>query len=166
MAKPKTHDRQRLTMVRTVALRDCRHCLLITGDQRGKTMLDSILAASINAANLILAQPTSAPGSAPAPNGGGGGGSPFGSPLFMIVVIVAIFYFVMFRDQRKKQGSRKQMLASLKKGDKVLTIGGVLGTIVGIKDDEVVIKVDEASNTKITYVRSAIDRVMSEQESK
>jgi preprotein translocase subunit YajC len=161
MARPKTHDRQRLTMVRTVALRDCRHCLLITGDQRGKTMLDSILAASMNAANLILAQPTSAP----APNGSGvtGGGIP---PILLIVVIIAIFYFVMFRDQRKKQGSRKQMLASLKKGDKVLTIGGVLGTIVGIKDDEVVIKVDEASNTKVTYVRSAVDRVMNEQESK
>jgi preprotein translocase subunit YajC len=130
-------------------------------------MLDSILAASMNAANLILAQPTSAsaPTSAPVTNGGGGasGGIP---PILLIVVIIAIFYFVMFRDQRKKQGSRKQMLASIKKGDKILTIGGVLGTIVGIKDDEVVIKVDEASNTKITFVRTAIDRVMTEQESK
>ena len=125
-------------------------------------MHDSILAASMNAANLILAQTTSAP----APSGGGGssgGGIP---PILLIVVIIAIFYFVMFRDQRKKQGTRKQMMANLKKGDKVLTIGGILGTIVGIKDDEVVIKVDEASNTKITFARTAVDRVMVEQESK
>ena len=125
-------------------------------------MHDSILAASMNAANLILAQTTSAP----APSGGGGssgGGIP---PILLIVVIIAIFYFVMFRDQRKKQGTRKQMMANLKKGDKVLTIGGILGTIVGIKDDEVVIKVDEASNTKITFARTAVDRVMREQESK
>lgn len=126
-------------------------------------MLDSILAASMNAANLLLAQEAPAP--APGPNGGGP--APFwANPLFMIFVIIAIFYFVMFRDQRKKQSTRKQMLANLKKGDKVLTIGGVLGTIVGIKDDEVVIKVDEGSNTKITFVRSAVDRVMSGQEPK
>jgi preprotein translocase subunit YajC len=121
-------------------------------------MLDSILAASIHAADLILAQPTSSP-----TGGGGGGTSSVGGlpPILLIVVVIGIFYFVMFRDQRKKQGSRKQMLANLKKGDKVLTIGGLLGTIVGIKDTEVVVKVDEATNTKITFVRSAIDRVMS-----
>jgi preprotein translocase subunit YajC len=126
-------------------------------------MLDSILAASMNAAHLILAQEAPAPGPAPDGGGGVGGGIP---PILLIVVIIAIFYFVMFRDQRKKQGSRKQMLAGLKKGDKVLTIGGILGTIVGIKDDEVVIKVDEASNTKITFARTAVDRVMGEPESK
>lgn len=115
-------------------------------------MLDSILAASMNAANLVLAQ------GAPAPTGGGGAPSGL-PPILLIVVVIGIFYFVMFRDQRKKQGTRKQMLANLKKGDKVLTIGGILGTIVGIKDNEVVIKVDEASNTKITFVRSAVDRL-------
>ncbi len=123
-------------------------------------MLDSILAASTSAATLVLATPTTTP------SGGGGGGADGIPPILLIVVIIAIFYFVMFRDQRKKQGSRKQMLANIKKGDKVLTIGGVFGTIVGIKDNEMTIKVDEANNTKITFARSAVDRVLTEQESK
>lgn len=122
-------------------------------------MFDSILAASMHAANLILAQ--SAPSSGP----GGGGGSPLlRNPLILMVVVFAIFWFVMSRDQRKKKSSRAQMLDNLKKGDKVLTVGGILGTIVGIKDNEVTIKVDESSNTKITFVRSAVDRLMTERE--
>jgi preprotein translocase subunit YajC len=79
-------------------------------------------------------------------------------------VVLGIFWFVMSRDQRKKKGQRQQMLANLKKGDKVLTIGGAVGTIVGIKDTEVVVKVDESSNVKITFLRSAIDRVVSSRE--
>lgn len=112
----------------------------------------------------ILAQGTQpAPAPAPAPGGGQGGGSPFNF-LFLIVIMIAIFYFVVFRDQRKKQRTRKEMLATLRKGDKVLTIGGVMGTVVNLKDTEVTIKVDEASNTRITFVRSAIDRVLSSRE--
>lgn len=109
----------------------------------------------------ILAQTSQA-----APHGGttppSGGG--LLSMLPLIVIMIVIFYFVVFRDQRKKSSDRKQMLANLHKGDKVLTIGGMVGTIVNIKDDELTVKVDESSNTKITFVRSAIDRVLSTRE--
>ncbi len=123
-------------------------------------MLTALLAASTNAANLILAQPSSAPSVTPSGGSGGGG---FQMIIFL-VIIMGIFYFVMFRDQRKKKSRRTQMLENIKKGDKVLTIGGMIGIIVGIKDTEVTIKVDEAANTKITFVRTAVDRVLTERE--
>jgi preprotein translocase subunit YajC len=94
---------------------------------------------------------------------------PSGNPLMqllpMILVIVVVFYFVVFRPQRKQTSDRKQMLESLRKGDKVLTIGGMIGTIVNIKDNEITVKVDESTNTRITFVRSAIDRLLSTRES-
>ncbi len=100
-----------------------------------------------------------------APSGGStGGGGGLLSLLPMIVIMIAIFYFVVFRDQRKKTSQRKEMLANLGKGDKVLTIGGMVGTIVNIKENEVVVKVDESTNTRITFVRSAVDRVLNTRE--
>jgi preprotein translocase subunit YajC len=120
-------------------------------------MLDRMLAASANAAHWLLAESGAA--SAPGPGGG-----LLSNPLILIVLVFGIFYFVMFRDQRKKKGQRQQMLESLKKGDKVLTIGGAMGTIVGVKDNEITVKVDESSNTRIVFVRSAIDRVVSSRE--
>ncbi len=126
-------------------------------------MFNTVLAASTYAANSVLAQvPTSGP--AGGTDGGAAPSSLLGNPLILLVLVLAIFWFVMSRDQRKKKGQRQAMLANLKKGDKVLTIGGVIGTIVGIKDTEVVVKVDESSNAKITLVRSAIDRVIASRE--
>lgn len=94
------------------------------------------------------------------PSGGGG----LLQMLPLIIVMIVIFYFVVFRDQRKKTSDRKQMLENLRKGDKVLTIGGMIGTIVNIKENEITVKVDESTNTKVTFVRSAIDRVLSTRE--
>lgn len=126
-------------------------------------MFNRILAASIHAADSFLAQ---APNTGPAGGGDAGGPPPgfFSNPLILLVVVLGIFWFVMSRDQRKKKGQRQQMLANLKKGDKVLTIGGAMGTIVGLRDNEVVVKVDESSNAKITFLRTAIDRVISSSE--
>lgn len=98
------------------------------------------------------------------PAGGAGGGAapnPLVQMLPVFAIMFAIFYFLVLRPQKGKTNQRKDMLANLRKGDKVLTIGGVIGTIVNIKDDELTLKVDESSNTKITFVRSAIDRVLS-----
>jgi preprotein translocase subunit YajC len=55
------------------------------------------------------------------------------------------------------------MVQSLKKNDRVQTIGGMLGTIIDVKDDEVLVKVDESNNTKIWFIASAISRVLSEE---
>jgi preprotein translocase subunit YajC len=70
----------------------------------------------------------------------------------------AVMYLVLFRSPRKKQQEHKQMVQSLQKNDRVRTIGGIIGTVVDIKDDEVTLKVDESTNTKIKVVASAIGK--------
>ncbi len=82
------------------------------------------------------------------------------SPLPMFVMFGLIFYFLMIRPQGKEKKRRQGMLDALKKNDRVVTIGGIVGIVTTVRDDEVTLKVDESSNTKITFSRSAIQRVM------
>lgn len=108
---------------------------------------------------LVLAQ------NGDAPAGGGGGAQDGGSPigLFLpLVLIVVLFYFMMIRPQRRQEQQRKAMLGALKKNDHVVTIGGIHGVVTSIKpdDDEVVIRVDESSNTKLRVTRSSIARIV------
>lgn len=74
--------------------------------------------------------------------------------LWPFVLMFAIFYFLLIRPQQKKQKTRASMLKALSKGDKVVTIGGLHGTIVEITDDIIVLLVNDA--TKLTFDRSAI----------
>lgn len=76
-----------------------------------------------------------------------------------IIAIVLIFYFMIIRPQQKKQKETQAMLASIKKGDRVLTSGGIYGTVVGTKDDLVVLKVSD--EVKIEFSRQAIVQVQS-----
>jgi preprotein translocase subunit YajC len=83
------------------------------------------------------------------------------SMLIPLAAIAIFFYFLIWRPQRKEQSSREAMLAALKKNDKVVTIGGVIGSVANISPDgqEVTLKVDD--NTRIKFVRSSIQRVLS-----
>jgi len=83
---------------------------------------------------------------------GGGGGGLLG--LLPIVLIIAVFYFLIIRPQNKKQKETQRMLADLKKGDRVVTIGGIHGTVQSLKDGSVILKVDE--DCKIEFSRGAI----------
>jgi preprotein translocase subunit YajC len=87
-------------------------------------------------------------------------GNPLSQMLIMIVPLGLIIYFVMIRPQSRERKQREVMLSAMKKNDRVITIGGMLGTIVNLKDDEVTLKVDESNNTKITFSRAAIQRVL------
>jgi preprotein translocase subunit YajC len=80
----------------------------------------------------------------------------------MMVYVVAfglIMWFVLLRPQRKMQDRHKQMIAELKKGDDVVTDGGIIGSIIHLADDRVTVKT--AENTRIVVARSKIARVMS-----
>jgi preprotein translocase subunit YajC len=93
-----------------------------------------------------------------APQGGEGGG---GNPLMTFlpfVAIIAIFYFLIIRPQNRKQKETQKMLSALKKGDKIVTIGGIHGTIQTVKEQTVIVKVDE--DTKLEFSRSAISTVV------
>ena len=81
--------------------------------------------------------------------------------MLMIGLMFVVFYFLIFRGPRKKEQQHKQMVRSLNKNDKVRTIGGILGRIVDIKDDEIILKVDESNNTKIRVSTNAIGKNLS-----
>lgn len=76
----------------------------------------------------------------------------------MIALVFVVMYFIMIRPQRKKDKKVKEMLAQLKVGDRVTTIGGIHGTIQGIKDDTVTLGVG-AEKTKLVFARWAIRNV-------
>ena len=75
-----------------------------------------------------------------------------------IVVMIAIFYFLLYRPQKKQQNRRRAMLDNLKKGDQVITIGGIYGTITAIKDDVVTISVGP-DKVRLVFIRGAIASV-------
>ncbi len=75
-----------------------------------------------------------------------------------LAIIFVIFYFFIIRPQNKRQKETEKMINALKKGDKVVTIGGIHGTVTSTKEKTVVVKVD--SNTSIEFNRSAISTVI------
>lgn len=79
-----------------------------------------------------------------------------------LLLIMGVFLFIMMGGQRKEKKRRAKLLAALRKGNKVQTVGGILGTVVDLRDTEVVLKVDENSNTRIKFGRSAIQSIVSE----
>ncbi len=78
--------------------------------------------------------------------------------------VIAIFYLFIIRPQNKKQKETQKMLSALKKFDKVQTIGGIRGVILAVKEQTVVLKVDD--NTKIEFVKPAIAAVLESHEAK
>ncbi|EGL19662.1 MULTISPECIES: preprotein translocase subunit YajC [Paenibacillus] len=86
--------------------------------------------------------------------------SPYGSLVTYIPLILMflVLYFLLIRPQQKRTKTRNMMLANLKKNDKIVTIGGLHGTILEITDDIVVLRVNDA--TKMTFDRSAINTVV------
>ena len=92
-------------------------------------------------------------------------GPQWGSWALMIAVFVML-YLIMFRGPKKKQQQQKQMIESLKRNDRVMTVGGIIGTVVDVKGDEVTVKVDESTNTKIKFTTASISRILSEVKAK
>jgi preprotein translocase subunit YajC len=84
--------------------------------------------------------------------------------LFTMGLIFVIFYFFIIRPQNKKQKEAKAMVAAMKKGDRVVTIGGAHGVISSVKEATVIVKVDDT--TKIEFSKSAIQAVTARSEDK
>lgn len=99
-----------------------------------------------------------------APGGGTAapGGSSGFSSLIMMAVIFAIFYFILIRPQQKKMKDHKKMVEELKKGDKIITSGGIYGTVVAASTNT--LKVEIADGVKVKISRSTVGTVLSEEE--
>lgn len=97
-------------------------------------------------------------GEAGAPAGGGASG------LIMMAVIFAIFYFILIRPQQKKMKEHKKMVDELKKGDEIITGGGIYGTVEGVAPDTLTVKIAEGTKVKIT--RGSVAHVITEAQEK
>ena len=88
-----------------------------------------------------------------------GGGMTF--TIIYIVVMIAIFYFLLIRPNKKRQRQMQNMLDSMRKGDEIVTIGGIMGKVFDIRQDCVIITTS-ADETKIKFEKTAIARVLTQ----
>ena len=91
----------------------------------------------------------------------GGSGEMMGSiaSMALLVLMFVVFYFILIRPQRKKDKELKEQMSKLSVGDRVVTIGGLVGFVANIKDDQVTISTS-AANTLVTFTKSAIQSVV------
>lgn len=95
----------------------------------------------------------------PTPQSGGGFAAVL-PQLVPIVLVLGIFFFLVIRPQQRDRRNREQMLAAIKKGDRVVTSGGLIGTIVGVTDRRVTLKLGDS--VRVECLRSAITGLESE----
>ena len=84
---------------------------------------------------------------------GGGGQEPvpfFANPLFMMIIIFGIIYFLIMRPQQKKQKEHQEMLRNLGKGDRVLTMSGIYGTVANLDEKIVLLQIDDKVRIKVS----------------
>ena len=81
-----------------------------------------------------------------------------------LAVIGVLFYLMLIRPERKRRANTTKMLHNVKKNDRVVTVGGIYGTVVNVQkgSEDLTIKVDESSNTKLRVLRSSISRIITE----
>ncbi len=90
---------------------------------------------------------------------------PIGMSFLLPALLLGMITFMLLssRSQKKREKrEREAMHARMAKNDRVLTIGGVVGTVFQVKDTEVVLKVDESTNTKMTFIKTAIQKVITD----
>jgi len=94
-------------------------------------------------------------------------GGLLGGMMFPLLTIGFLFYFLMIRPQQREQRKRQEMLAAVKKNDRVITTGGIYGLVSNVhaEADEVTIKVDETTNTKLRMTLGSIARVLGDETS-
>jgi preprotein translocase subunit YajC len=102
---------------------------------------------------IATAYAMGAPGGDGAAQGGGGF-----SGIIMMVVIFAIFYFIMIRPQQQKMKEHKKMLEAIKKGDEIVTAGGIYGSVEGVTPDTLTVKIAEGVKVKMT--RSSVGDIV------
>ncbi len=82
------------------------------------------------------------------------------SMFMMIGLLFVVMYFFMIRPQSKKQKAMDRMRNELSRNDKIITQGGLIGVVSKIKDNEIVLKVDENNNTRVTIVKTAVLHIL------
>ena len=91
---------------------------------------------------------------------GGAGGAGAIAPFVPLILIFVIMYFLILRPQQKRMKEQRNMIAELKRGDQVVTQGGIIGKITDVKDEEATVEI--AQGVKIRVVRATIAQVVSQ----
>lgn len=89
---------------------------------------------------------------------------PGGMLLYVMLPLLLVYMFFMFRGPKKKQQEHQKMVSSLSKNDRVRTIGGIYGTVLDVRNDEIVLKIDESTNTKMRVSLQAIATVLTDKD--
>jgi preprotein translocase subunit YajC len=84
--------------------------------------------------------------------------------MFPLLLVMILFIWMSSRSRKRQEQVKLDMLGAMKRGDRVQTIGGILGNVVEVKEDRILLKVDESNNTKVWFARSAIHRVLGGEE--
>ena len=108
-----------------------------------------------NQGGFILINIAYAMGQGGAPAGQGAEGGIFANPLFPLILMFVIFYFLLIRPQQKRQKEHREMLNSLKKGDSIITGGGIHGRITGVKGDSILV-VEIADKVRVKVNRNNV----------
>ncbi|MDX1565858.1 MAG: preprotein translocase subunit YajC [Phycisphaeraceae bacterium] len=99
-------------------------------------------------------------GGSPTDPNAGTSGSPGTPIIFWMVILVLFMWFMVFLPQRRERKRHAQMMSGMGKGDKVVTNGGIVGTVVEVREGEVILKVDESNNTRLKFLPDAIRGVV------
>jgi|SRR3990167_5832686 len=86
-------------------------------------------------------------------------GNPMMQFLPLLIIMFAIMYFLIIRPQKQKEKKRLEMISNVRKQDKIVTVGGVHGVVVSVKEKEVIVRVDDAKDVKLRIDKSAITSV-------
>jgi len=101
-------------------------------------------------------QPLGSQGGAPQ----GPGPNPFGTLLLPLILVFGLMILMQVFAGRKQKKQRAEMLSSLSRHDRIQTVGGLIGTVAEVKDGEIVLKIDESTNTKVRVARAAVQTVL------
>ncbi|MGI9411637.1 MAG: preprotein translocase subunit YajC [Hyphomicrobiaceae bacterium] len=90
---------------------------------------------------------------------GGAGGGDFFLQLMPILLMIVIFYFLLFRPQQQRMKVHREMVENIRRGDTVVTAGGLIGKVTRVKDDGVEIEVEIADNARVRVVKQTVAEV-------
>ena len=86
-------------------------------------------------------------------------GNPMMQFLPLMIIMFAVMYFLIIRPQKQKEKKRQEMISNVRKQDKIVTAGGVHGVVVSVKENEVIVRVDDTKDVKIKVDKSALTSV-------
>ena len=86
-------------------------------------------------------------------------GNPMMQFLPLMVIMFAVMYFLIIRPQKQKEKKRQEMITNVRKQDKIVTAGGVHGVVVSVKENQVIVRIDDSKDVKIKVDKSALTSV-------